>query len=120
MNATPNLNLDRSFFLVISELDSGIIVQRECELDWDRITVLDMAREGQFDTVLAIIECNPVEESTRVIPQHLIDDEIEVEERTQRYSAARFPTCRDPNGEHRIGNFEAGTGSFGPFSGRAA
>lgn len=115
MNTKPNFNLDRTFFTVISALESGTIVQPEIDPDWDRSTVLEMAKEGQFDTVLQIIECNPVEETSRIIPAHLIEDEIQIEARASQYRMRR-----DPNHEHRIGNFEAGTGSFGPFAGRAA
>lgn len=57
----PKINMDRSFFTVISQLPSGTIVQPEMELGWDRETVTSMAIEGQFDTVLAIFENNPVE-----------------------------------------------------------
>ena len=120
MNTKPNFNLDRTFFTVISALESGTIVQPEIDPHWDRSTVLEMAKEGQFETVLAIIESNPVEGGSRTIPAELIDDEIEVERTAQKYSAGRFPPYRTPNDEHRIGNFEAGTGSFGPFAGRAA
>jgi|GEM_PF-2884721 len=120
MTQETNFNLDRSFFTVISALESGVIFQPEIDPDWDRETVLEMAKEGQFETVLHIIEFNPVEEDCRVIPAELIDDEIEIERSVQKYSAGRYPTYRDPHREHRIGNFEAGTGSFGPFHGRVA
>lgn len=116
MQTQTNFNLDRTFFIVLSELDSGEIVQREMDMDWDRETVLEMAKEGQFDNVLQIIECNPAENDTRVVPGHMIDDEIEAERTTQLYSAARFPRHKLPNDEHRIGNFEAGTGRHGPFN----
>lgn len=120
MQTQSNFNLDRTFFIVLSELDSGEIVQREMELDWDRQTVLEMASDGHFDNVLQIIECNPAENDTRVVPGYLIEDEIDAERKTQRYAAARFPAYSHPNDEHRIGNFEAGTGSHGAFGGRAA
>lgn len=57
----PKINMDRSFFTVVSQLPSGSIVQPEMEIEWDRATVASMALEGQFDTVIAIIEHNPVE-----------------------------------------------------------
>ncbi|WP_395175084.1 hypothetical protein [Roseibium alexandrii] len=115
MNTKPNFNLDRTFFTVISALESGTIYQPEIDPDWNRSTVLEMAKEGQFETVLAIIESNPVEGGSRTIPAELIDDEIQIEARASQRRMHRFP-----NDEHRIGNFEAGTGSFGPFAGRAA
>lgn len=59
--ASSMLNLDRSYFTVISRLFSGTLVQPELEPDWTRKEVEKMARAGQFDTVLAIFEHNPVE-----------------------------------------------------------
>lgn len=116
MQTQPNFNLDRSFFSVICELNSGDLYHPELDPAWDKLTVLEMAKEGQFDKVLHIIEFNPVEGFSRTISADLIDDEIEIEER----AASRRQLYRGPNQEHRIGNFEAGTGSHGPFQGRAA
>ena len=116
MQTTPNFNLDRSFFTVVSQLPSGSITQPEIDPFWSRQTVLEMAKQGQFDTVLHIIECNPVEDTSRVIPASEIDDELEVE----RISTARRQPYLGPNHEHMIGNFEAGVGAFGPYNGRAA
>ena len=120
MQSQPNFNLDRTFFIVISELPSGSITQVEMDLDLDRKEVLEAAKEGQFDTVLAIIECNPVEGSPRIIKDSEIKDELEVEDDVQKFTTVRFPNYQDPNREHRISNFEAGTGRFGPYGGRAA
>lgn len=59
--SAPAINTDRSFFTVLSQLPSGSIVQPEMEIEWNRETVASLALEGQFDTVLAIFEYNPVE-----------------------------------------------------------
>ena len=102
MIKTPNIDTDRSFFTVIAQLSNGEVFQPEMDLSWDQKTVLEMARNGQFDTVLRIFETNPAEGWLRDITPDLQEDEEH--ETTETH---------DPNHEHRIGNFEAGTGSYG-------
>lgn len=80
--SASKLNLDRSYFTVISRLCSGTLVQPELEPDWTRTDVASMARGGQFDTVLAIFEHNPVEGWSADITADVFpeaDDEEEAE-----------------------------------------
>jgi hypothetical protein len=109
-----NFNMDRSFFVVISALPKGGLVQREIDLDWDRATVLKMARDGQFDEVHSIIETNPVEGTVNVIAASEIFDECSVEIFTTLRGSSHHRS-RDPHREHRIDARLAGVGPFGPF-----
>lgn len=100
---SSNINLDRSFFVVVSSFEKGGLVQREMELEWDRDTVLQMAREGQFDEVVSIIETNPVEGWSNIIPASEIEDEI-----AARSHSASVRRPRDPFREHRLGREQSG------------
>jgi hypothetical protein len=63
------VNLDRDFYLVISELsgsDGPTVLILETELSrMDRKTVTEDLRHGQFGIVRAVIELNPLEYTCR-------------------------------------------------------
>lgn len=104
------ISTDRSFFTVIAQLSNGEITQPEMDIELSREMVLEMARNGQFDKVLHIFESNPLEGWCNDITADLEDSEVE---EARFVSTPRNQMRHDPNHEHRIGNFEAGTGSYG-------
>jgi hypothetical protein len=59
------INLDRQFYLVITDHKSGAYVPEQNVWEMDRAKVIKDIREGQYDDVVAVIEFNPVEHTSR-------------------------------------------------------
>ncbi|WP_420411638.1 hypothetical protein [Roseibium sp.] len=109
MNTTPNFNLDHAIFSVAMNWGGDVeLADTKAFASVDEIQELVDDRK---EDIAFIIESNPVEGYCRDVTEDFFNGTM-----SRNYR----PLRKDPNHEHRISNFEAGTGQFGPFSGRAA
>lgn len=65
------INLDRMFYLVIRDHRSGAFVPEQDVADLDRASVIKSIAEAQHDDVLAVIEFNPVERTSRIVTEDI-------------------------------------------------
>ena len=66
------LNLDRQLYLIFADHKSGAYVPEQNVCEMDRAKVIKDIKEGQYDTVMAVIEFNPIEHTSLDATQDIL------------------------------------------------
>ena len=68
------LNLDRQFYLIITDHKSGAYVPEQNVCEMDRAKVIKDIAEAQYTDVVAVIEFNPAEHSSRDVTADIMSE----------------------------------------------
>jgi hypothetical protein len=68
------LNLDRQFYLIITDHKSGAYVPEQNVCEMDRAKVIKDIAEAQYTDVVAVIEFNPAEHSSRDVTESILSE----------------------------------------------
>lgn len=68
------LNLDRQLYLVITDHKSGAYIPEQNLCEMDRARVIKDIAEAQFTDVVAVIEFNPIERTSRDVTSDIMSE----------------------------------------------
>jgi len=71
------LNLDRQLYLVISDHKSGAYIPEQNLCEMDRARVVKDISEAQYTDVVAVIEFNPVEHTSRDVTSEVMSEVLQ-------------------------------------------
>jgi hypothetical protein len=70
----PGLIGDRMIYLVICSHKGAAYLHERDLADMDRVTTVQHVAEGQFETLVQVIELNPVEHTSRDVTEDIVSD----------------------------------------------
>jgi len=78
-----HLNLDRQFYLIITDHRSGAYVPEQDIPDMDRASIVKAIAEAQHTDIVAVIEFNPAEHTSRDVTADIMTEVLARWEKTR-------------------------------------